>query len=102
MKRFPVLFSVLLISISVLLGMEIKIGLSQNGGPFKNIKRLLIESNNLSINDEVKLYNSIEIKFSKGKLLVLQNKRTVYEGIYLKVSTDSGIMKLKRLDNNLT
>ncbi|MCD6545607.1 MAG: SpoIID/LytB domain-containing protein [Thermotogae bacterium] len=102
MKRFSVLFSVLLISISVLLGMEIKIGLSQNGGPFKNVKRLLIESNNLSINDEVKLHSSIEIKFSKGKLLVLQNKRTIYKGIYLKVSTDSGIMQLKRLDNNLT
>jgi len=100
MKKI-IVFSILLVFSLSLLGIEVKIGLSQDGGPFKNIKEIVIESDRLILNDSLELPNSVKIKFSKGKLLVLRDNEVIYEGIYLKISADSGIIKLKRTDSNL-
>lgn len=101
MKRL-IVFSILLVLSLRLVGVEVRIGLSQNGGPFKDVKEIVVESKGLLLNDKIKLPSSIKIKFSKGKLLILKNDKIVHEGIYLKISSDSNVIKLKRIDNDLT
>ncbi|MDN5337170.1 MAG: stage sporulation protein [Thermotogaceae bacterium] len=100
MRRFKVIFLIFSFLTVSFFAFDVKIGLSQNNGPFKNAKELIIEAKDLMINDELKLHDKIKIRFSDGKLLVFQNEKTIYRGIYIKISTNSNNLKITRTDNN--